>query len=141
MVDKIRAAVDARTDENFVVIARCDVTDGAGESGERVGNVTGHPAFRNSARMVARWDDRFHAGKQSIGVPTDIGSGCLTHPFFLGPRTAEDLIRCRAAIADLQQVSYGWMGRAPDYKASFLGTLGGLRELHPCHGHRLAASD
>jgi 2-methylisocitrate lyase-like PEP mutase family enzyme len=27
MVDKIRAAVDARTDEGLVIIARCDVTD------------------------------------------------------------------------------------------------------------------
>jgi 2-methylisocitrate lyase-like PEP mutase family enzyme len=34
MVDKIRAAADARTDENFVIIARCDVTD-AQERAER----------------------------------------------------------------------------------------------------------
>src|SRR5205814_1782585 len=27
MVDKIRAAADNRSDENFVIIARCDVTD------------------------------------------------------------------------------------------------------------------
>jgi 4-hydroxyphenylacetate 3-monooxygenase len=92
--------------------------------GERVKDVTKHPAFRNSARMVARWYDRFHERKDVIGVETDTGSGKLTHPFFLGSKTSEDLIRGRDAIADLQQVSYGWMGRSPDYKAAFLGTLG-----------------
>jgi 4-hydroxyphenylacetate 3-monooxygenase len=92
--------------------------------GERVKNVTEHPAFRNSARMVARWYDRFHEKKNEIGVLTDTGSGKLTHPFFLGSKTSEDLVRSRDAIAELQKVSYGWMGRSPDYKASFLGTLG-----------------
>lgn len=92
--------------------------------GERVKKVTEHPAFRNSARMVARWYDRFHEKQHEIGVPTDTGSGMMTHPFFLGSKTAEDLVKSRNAIEELQKVSYGWMGRSPDYKASFLGTLG-----------------
>ena len=92
--------------------------------GERVKNVTQHPAFRNSARMVARWYDRFHEKKDQIGVLTDTGSGQLTHPFFLVSKTADDLIKGRDAIAELQKVAFGWMGRSPDYKASFLGTLG-----------------
>ena len=92
--------------------------------GERVKNVTQHPAFRNSARMVARWYDRFHEKKDQIGVLTDTGSGQLTHPFFLASKTADDLIKGRDAIAELQKVAFGWMGRSPDYKASFLGTLG-----------------
>lgn len=92
--------------------------------GERVKNVTTHPAFRNSARMVARWYDKFHEKKEQIGVLTDTGSSKLTHPFFLGSKTSEDLVKSRDAIAELQKVAYGWMGRSPDYKASFLGTLG-----------------
>ncbi len=92
--------------------------------GERVKNVTQHPAFRNSARMVARWYDGFHEKKDQIGVLTDTGSGQLTHPFFLGSRTTEDLVKCQQAIAELQKISFGWMGRSPDYKAAFLGTLG-----------------
>lgn len=98
--------------------------------GERVRDVTKHPAFRNSARMVARWYDRFHERKEEIGVLTDNGSGNLTHPFFLGSRTSGDLIRSRDAIVDLQKVGYGWMGRAPDYKASFLGTLGANSDFY-----------
>ncbi|MGQ3675326.1 4-hydroxyphenylacetate 3-hydroxylase N-terminal domain-containing protein [Xanthobacter sp. TB0139] len=98
--------------------------------GERVKDVTTHPAFRNSARMVARWYDRFHENKARIGMTTQTGSGKLTHPFFLAPKSSEDLIRARDAIVDLQQVSYGWMGRSPDYKAAFLGTLGANAEFY-----------
>ncbi len=92
--------------------------------GERVGDITTHPAFRNSARMVARWYDKLNAGKDRLGVPTDTGSAGWTHPFFVSPRSAADLVRARDAIAETQRVASGWMGRAPDYKASFLGTLG-----------------
>ena len=66
----------------------------------------------------------FHETKDQIGVLTDTGSGQLTHPFFLGSKTSEDLVKGRDAIAELQKVAFGWMGRSPDYKASFLGTLG-----------------
>ncbi|EBA06892.1 4-hydroxyphenylacetate 3-hydroxylase N-terminal domain-containing protein [Sagittula stellata] len=92
--------------------------------GERVKDVTKHPAFRNSSRMVARWYDRLNEQKDTLGRPTDTGSGGWTHPFFMGPKSAEDLIAGRDAIAETQRVANGWMGRAPDYKAAFLGTLG-----------------
>lgn len=98
--------------------------------GERVKDVTKHPAFRNSARMVARWYDQLHEKKDVIGVATDTGSGGWTHPFFKSPKSAEDLIRGRDAIAETQLVAYGWMGRAPDYKASFLATLGANAEFY-----------
>lgn len=98
--------------------------------GERVKDVTKHPAFRNSARMVARWYDKFHEKKETLGVLTDTGSGRLTHPFFLGSKTVDDLVKGRDAIAELQKVSFGWMGRAPDYKASFLGTLGANSDFY-----------
>ena len=68
--------------------------------GERVKNVTQHPAFRNSARMVARWYDRFHEKKDQIGVLTDTGSGQLTHPFFLGSKTADDLVKATLLTRD-----------------------------------------
>ncbi|MBO6638778.1 MAG: Pyoverdin chromophore biosynthetic protein pvcC [Roseitalea sp.] len=92
--------------------------------GERVKDVTTHPAFRNSTRMVARWYDTFHEKADQIGSVCDNGSNGLTHPFFLGSKTSDDLVKSRDAIAELQRVSFGWMGRSPDYKASFLGTLG-----------------
>ncbi|MBD3788269.1 MAG: Pyoverdin chromophore biosynthetic protein pvcC [Sphingomonadales bacterium] len=98
--------------------------------GERVKDVTRHPAFRNSARMVARWYDKLHDRKDVIGRPTDTGSGGWTHPFFMGAKTPEALIAGRDAIAETQRVAQGWMGRAPDYKAAFLGTLGANAEFY-----------
>ena len=66
--------------------------------GERVKDVTRHPAFRNSARMVARWYDRLNAEKDTLGVATDTGSGGWTHPFFKAPRSAAERFypRCGA---------------------------------------------
>lgn len=94
--------------------------------GEKVEDVTTHPAFRNSARSIARLYDGLHdpALKDVLTVETDTGSGGFTHPFFRAPTSAEDLVRGRDAIAAWQRMTYGWMGRSPDYKAAFLATYG-----------------
>jgi 4-hydroxyphenylacetate 3-monooxygenase len=94
--------------------------------GERVKDVTTHPAFRNTVRMLARLYDAIHdpAQKDALTIETDTGNGGFTHPFYKGPRTMEELIASRDAIAGWARLTYGWMGRAPDYKASFLATLG-----------------
>ena len=94
--------------------------------GERVKDVTTHPAFRNTARMTARlygalYDDN---RKPKLLLPTDTGSGGMTHAFFKAPRSGADLLAGRDAIAEWARITYGWVGRAPDYKASFLATLG-----------------
>ena len=45
--------------------------------GERVKGVTTHPAFRNTARMVARLYDALHdpKHKDKLLLPTDTGNG------------------------------------------------------------------
>ena len=90
--------------------------------GERVKDVTQHPAFRNTARMLARMYDALHAPatKAILTDSTDTGSGGYTHRFFRVDRTVEQLTATRDAIAQWAKLSYGWMGRSPDYKASFL---------------------
>lgn len=94
--------------------------------GERVQDVTTHPAFRNTARMIARMYDALHDPKQQgvLLTDTDTGNGGKTHPFFKAPKSAQDLVAARDAIMAWQRIAYGWIGRSPDYKASFLGTLG-----------------
>jgi 4-hydroxyphenylacetate 3-monooxygenase len=94
--------------------------------GERVKDVTTHPAFRNSARSIARLYDALHDSEHQAALTceTDTGSGGLTHKFFRVPRSVDDLVGARDAIVAWQRLVYGWMGRSPDYKASFLGTLG-----------------
>src|SRR5262245_33695577 len=100
--------------------------------GERVDDVTTHPAFRNAARMVARLYDGLHdpAHRDVLTCPTDTGNGGFTHRFFRVPRSVEDLVGARDAIAEWARMSYGWMGRSPDYKAAFLGTLGANAEFY-----------
>ena len=85
--------------------------------GERVEDVTEHPAFRNSARSVARLYDALHDPDQSdllLGVDR---LGITTHKFFMPSYSAEELLAAREAIAAWARLSYGYMGRTPDYKA------------------------
>jgi aromatic ring hydroxylase len=100
--------------------------------GERVGDVTTHPAFRNTARMTARLFDALHDPKHQdkLLLPTDTDGKGKTHAFFKAPKTVEESIAGRDAIAEWQRITYGWMGRSPDYKAAFLGTLGGNAEFY-----------
>jgi aromatic ring hydroxylase len=94
--------------------------------GQRVRDVTAHPAFRNQARMVARMYDALHNcdPASKLTCATDTGSAGFTHRFFKASRTAEDVVADRDAIAGWQRIGYGFMGRSPDYVASFLGVLG-----------------
>ena len=100
--------------------------------GERVKNVTLHPAFRNSARMLARMYDALHDPQKAsaLTTQTDTGNGSFTHKFYKVPKSTEDLIGSRDAIAEWARISYGWMGRSPDYKASLTGTLGANAEFY-----------
>jgi len=100
--------------------------------GERVRDVTVHPAFRNTARMTARLFDALHDPERSakILLPTDTDGQGKTHAFFKAPKTVEESIAGRDAIAEWQRITYGWMGRSPDYKAAFLGTLGGNADFY-----------
>ena len=100
--------------------------------GERVADVTTHPAFRNTARMTARLFDALHdpARRDKLLLPTDTDGKGKTHAFFKAPKSVEESIAGRDAIAEWQRITYGWMGRSPDYKAAFLGTLGGNAEFY-----------
>lgn len=92
--------------------------------GERVDNVAEHPAFRNSVRMIARMYDALHdpARKDILTVPTEWGG--FTHRFYRAANTVAEQVASRDAIAEWQKIAWGWMGRSPDYKGCFLGTLG-----------------
>lgn len=100
--------------------------------GERVKDITTHPAFRNSAVSIAKLYDALHdeTTKDILTAPTDTGSGGYTHRFFRYARTREDLFAQREAIAQWSRMTYGWMGRTPDYKASFTNTLGANSQLY-----------
>ncbi|MCI0348667.1 MAG: hypothetical protein L0Z53_04510, partial [Acidobacteriales bacterium] len=53
-----------------------------------------------------------------------------THSFFKASRSVEEQVAARNAIAGWQRITYGWMGRSPDYKAAFLATLGANADFY-----------
>ena len=100
--------------------------------GEKVDDVTTHPAFRNAARTLARMYNALHnpALQETLTRKTDTGSNTRTHKFFVASRSAQELLEARDAIAAWSRVGYGIMSRSPDYKASFLATLGANTEFY-----------
>ena len=100
--------------------------------GERVKRITEHSAFRNCARMLARLYDQLHADRAGgTGVlTTDTEWGGFTHRYFKAPTNVSEQVAARDAIAAWARVSYGWLGRSPDYKAAFLATLGANAEFY-----------
>ncbi|MFC7366661.1 MULTISPECIES: 4-hydroxyphenylacetate 3-hydroxylase family protein [Bhargavaea] len=99
-------------------------------NGEKVDDVTTHPAFRNAARSYARMYDALHDKELSKKLVTTNEFGDKTHKFFVTPTSSQDLIEQRDAIAEWSKLNYGFMGRTPDYKASFIGHLNGYAEFY-----------
>lgn len=98
--------------------------------GEKVKDVTEHPAFRNSARSVARLYDALHDPAQRAVLTCEDDQGIRTHRFFAPSRTPDELLRARDAIAAWSRLSYGFMGRTPDYKAAFMSSLSSDPDLY-----------
>ncbi|HYI16127.1 MAG TPA: 4-hydroxyphenylacetate 3-hydroxylase N-terminal domain-containing protein [Thermomicrobiales bacterium] len=102
--------------------------------GEKVKDVTTHPAFRNSARSVARLYDSFHDPELRDVLTTVDDFGIRTHKFFKPSKTAQELAEARDAIAAWARMSYGFMGRTPDYKAAFMASLAASPEFYAPYG-------
>src|SRR5262245_6215257 len=98
--------------------------------GERIADVTTHTAFRNSVRSVARLYDTLFDPKERDLLTTVDRFGIRTHRFFTSSYSAEELLAARDAIARWARLTYGFMGRTPDYKASFMATLGANPEFY-----------
>src|SRR6266581_2364519 len=98
--------------------------------GERVQDVTVHRAFRNSARSIARLYDALHKEELRDLMTTVDRLGIRTHRFFAPSYSSGELLAARDAIAAWARLTYGFMGRTPDYKAAFMATLGANPEFY-----------
>lgn len=108
-------------------------------NGERVQDVTAHPAFRNAARSIARLYDSLHAPETRDILTTTDDFGIRTHKFFKPSTSAQELLDAREAIAVWSRMSYGFMGRTPDYKAAFMASLGANPDFYAPYGENALA--
>ena len=98
--------------------------------GETVADVTEHPAFRNSARSIARLYDALHDPEQRETLLATDRLGITHSPVLHAELLGRGAALARDAIAAWARLSYGFMGRTPDYKASFMATLGAAPEFY-----------
>ena len=89
-------------------------------NGERVGDVTTHPAFAGGIRTIAELYDLAHdpANRELMTYPSP-RDGRPINKCWLVPRTRADLAARRRAIKFWADASYGFLGRSPDHVAAF----------------------
>lgn len=89
--------------------------------GERIDDVTTHPAFRNSIRSISRlYDVTSNPANvnQLTYVEPENGKHC--NPIFMRPRSREDLALRRRVHKAWADETWGLMGRSPDHVAGFI---------------------
>src|SRR4051794_41462610 len=88
--------------------------------GQRVEDVTTHPAFRNSVRSIARLYNALHdpATKAELTTETDTGNGGDTPPLFKAPPPAPGPLARRGAGAGWARGASRWGGGGPGRQAA-----------------------
>src|SRR5258705_9687204 len=82
--------------------------------GERVGDVTTHPALTGAAQTIAGVFDRQHAFPDDCLTP-DPETGEPVNVGHMIPRSVADLKRRNRGLARSAEANVGLMGRTPDY--------------------------
>src|SRR5579863_3524474 len=103
--------------------------------GERIDDVTTHPAFRNAAATVAGLYDlkADPANRDALSYEEDGGRHSI---YFLRARSREDLQRRMVGHRRIADFTYGLFGRSPDHVASFItGMAMNLSALPPPNAH------
>src|ERR1022692_553616 len=108
--------------------------------GERVTDVTTHPAFRNSVASAAHLYD-FQSAPENIEKMTFVSPGGkrVSRSWQL-PTSHAELIARREALVSWAETHFGFMGRSPDHVAScFAGMYMGLDQFEAFDSARAAA--
>jgi 4-hydroxyphenylacetate 3-monooxygenase len=108
-------------------------------NGERVADVTTHPAFAGGVHTVAQLFDLAHdpANRERMTYPSP-RDGRPVNKSWLVPRTREDLVARRHAIKFWADASYGFLGRSPDHVASFFAGFAGSAAFYARGGQQFA---
>ena len=111
--------------------------------GERVEDVTAHPAFRNACAAAAALYD-YQARPENLERMTFAAEGATSGGYqrinraWLKPRSYDELVTRRKALVEWAELSCGFLGRAPDHVASSLvGQVLGI-EVFRRHGEARA---
>jgi 4-hydroxyphenylacetate 3-monooxygenase len=111
--------------------------------GERVADVTTHPAFRDAVRTAAALYDH-QAHPENLERLTFAPEGAAGDGYarvnccWLMPRNYHELVERRRAMTEWAELSCGFLGRAPDHVASsLLGQVIGI-EVFRRHGEARA---
>jgi 4-hydroxyphenylacetate 3-monooxygenase len=95
--------------------------------GERVGQVTSHPAFRNCARSVASlYDMQLEHPEQMTYRTDDGGRSGLS---FIQPKSIEELRKRSRMMAAWANFSGGMLGRTPDYLNASIAAMAAARDF------------
>ena len=109
--------------------------------GERVVDVTTHPAFAEAIRRIAeRYDLARSDAARDLTTYVDPASGARYGAMWLIPRTAEDLEARRRVHRFWAEASYGLMGRTPDHVACVITAFAGAPQFFALGGERFAAN-
>ena len=107
--------------------------------GERVDDVTTHPAFAEAVRSVARLYDIAHdPANREVMTYRSPRDGQPVNKAWLIPHSREDLAARRAAIKTWSDATYGLMGRSPDHVASFFAGFAGALDTFARGGQPFA---
>ena len=110
--------------------------------GRRAGDVTMHPAFRNSIQTIGRLYD-FQARAENRELTTwEIpgGGGERCNRIWQLPRSYQDLVERRKGLEAWTELHAGFLGRAPDHVASCLaGMYMGQEVFEEYDAHRARA--
>jgi 4-hydroxyphenylacetate 3-monooxygenase len=105
--------------------------------GERVADVTRHPAFAEPIRRIAERYDLARADEhQAVTTYADSVTGERHGTMWLIPRTAKDLEARRALHRFWAEASYGLMGRTPDHVACVITAFAGSQPFFSRGGER-----
>jgi 4-hydroxyphenylacetate 3-monooxygenase len=105
--------------------------------GERVPDVTKHPAFVEPIQRIAeRYDLARAEASRETTTCVDPLTGARIGAMWLIPRSAEDLARRRRLHRFWAEGSYGLMGRTPDHVACVVTAFAGARDFFARGGAR-----
>src|SRR5579884_1382709 len=110
--------------------------------GERVADVTAHPAFREAARSIAMLYDIAAEPKlrERMTFPSP-KTGEPVHRSWQIPYSAADLRARRLFSETWAEATFGLMGRAPDHVAGFFSGYAATPQFFASGGHKQFADN